>query len=234
VKGRADGAAAGGPDAPPAPCLADTALTPAPASGPRRPAPGEADHRPAGDPEGAWRRRGRWLAATYFERVADGPEVLRAHDAAALLDVWCAAAEWLEMAPDAEVRAFGRRMAAAGEALARGDADRDGRAIPLGRMLGLQPAAGATAAHRIKLARRDAMLRALRAATPAWRTLPPRRAAAAMAAAFRRYEAGGWRADRRRQTAPAVEPAATWWRVLRLSLAVAVPGVDRLAELLDP
>lgn len=203
-------------------------------TGPKVPAPGEPDHRPAGDPERAWRKRGRWHAAAICpdQWEATGRGLLARHDAAALLDTFLAVAEWASLAPDGEVRAFAARMIEAGEALARGDTDRDGRAVPLGRILGLQPPGGKTAAYGLKLTRRDDLLRRVREAVPAWRDAAPRSAAALMAESFTRYRAGAWRADRERETAPPVQPAATWWRVLRLGLAVPMPGADRLAAIL--
>ncbi len=195
------------------------------------PAPGELAHVPAGDPERAWRRRDRWIEAATATDAA--PVTLARHDAAALLDAFLAVAEWGTMALCPEVRAMAVRMIKAGEAVARGDADEDGRATPIGRILGLQPPAGSTAAHRVKLIRRDAMLRHVRNAVPRFQAAPPRAAAAAMVESFERYCAGGWQADQRRESAPVPEPSATWWRVLRLGLKVPVPKADRLADILS-
>jgi len=180
------------------------------------------------DPDGLWRADDAFAHRVGWglNSEADPGVLFRRAGALGRADALAALCDWASVAPAPVVRAAGRLLAGAlAEAIERGE--------PIGRALGLEPPSGARVSHAVKLAKRDAMLRALRAATPAWRALPPRRAAAAMAAAFRRYAVGGWTADRRRSSAPAVEPAATWWRVLRLGLAVAVPGVDRLAEILD-
>lgn len=195
------------------------------------PAPGDDGYSPAADPGQEWRRKGRWLDAISLDEIGP-PVTLARHDAAELLDAFLAVAEWGLRALDPEVQAMAAKMIEAGEMLAKGATDRDGRAVPLGRMLGIQPPAGSTAAHRVKLIRRDAMLRAVRAAVPAFADAPPRAAAVAMVASFDRYRAGGWQADRARDAAPVLEPAATWWRVLRLGLSVPVPGADRLADIL--
>ena len=213
--------------------LASHALPPVDLSGSKSPALDEPEHVPAADPDRVWRRRGRWAEAVASEGAGpDGPEVLRDLDAAARLDLFLAVAEEASMSIAPDVRAFARLMIEAGEALARGATDRDGRAVPLGRILGLQPPAGSTAAHRVKLTKRDAMLRRVREVVPAFRDAPDRVAAAAMVESFARYRAGGWEAHAGRDRAPATEPAATWWRVLRLGLAVPLPDIDRLADIL--
>lgn len=211
--------------------LALTALPPLQAIK-RRDPPGVSDLE--GDPEGIWRRKGRFSVAAIRGGILapNGPEVLRRHDAAALLDVWFALMEWGQMAADPEVRAFAQRCIEAGEAIRRRDKDADGRAIPLGRLLGLQPASGATAGTAIDLARRNTLLRRARASAPAWRDAPTKDAARAIAAAFDRYAAGGWLADRSRETAPAAEPTASWWRILKLDLSHPMPREKRLAQIL--
>lgn len=213
----------------PAPHLASHALPPAAPTGPRRAAPGEAGHLPAGDPTGAWRKRGVWASAAMNPDAPDGPEALRGADALARLDLWFRAVEWLELCPDPETRAFCGEMRKAGEALAQGATDQDGRAPPLGRLLGIQPPAGQTAAHAIALRQRDRLLRQARAAVAAWRDLPPRQAARAMVASYARWATT---AEARRETRPQGLPGACWWQLSRLALAVRMPGIDRLAEIL--
>lgn len=193
------------------------------------------DH-PLLDPEGTWREPSRVLRAVMADgwREPNGPGVLRGVNAAGRLDLFAAAAEWLAGThPDPAVRAFVWEMAEAGEAIRRRDKKSDNRAIPLGRLLGLQPASGATAGTAISLARRNQLLRCARASAPAWREAPTKDAARAMIAAFDRYETGGWLADRSRKTAPAAEPTASWWRILKLDLSRPMPREKRLEQILD-
>jgi len=214
------------PREPARPALAATALPPPPPGwGENRVDPPGVSYL-LGDPAGEWRRPGRYLDAVFgagFD-APDGPEVLRGHDAAALLDLWFASVEWLQMNVDPEVRAFARRMECAGEAMLRGDKGDDGRAVPLGRMLGLQPASGATASPSIRLARRKTLLRKARASDPAWAAATDRQAATMIHAALNRYRTTAWPRDRERETAPAVEPAASFWRLLRLDPNRPAPG----------
>lgn len=191
---------------------------------------------PLGDPAGDWREPSRVLRAVMSDGwvEADGPGALRLMDAAALLDLHFALAEWGALHPDPAVRAYAQRLANAGEAVLRGDKDAEGRAVPVGRIIGLQPAAGSTAAPSIARKRRDELLRRARDAVPAWRDAPARQAARGMLAAFERYRAGAWQRDRERDTAPAAEPAASFWRLLRPNPSRPLPGTpEGLALILD-
>lgn len=220
------------------------ALPPADLSGPKTPGLDEPDHRPAGDPERVWRRRDRWLDAIMRDDLPTGPAVLAGSDAVALLDDAFAAAEWCLMAACPRVRAMAARQIKAYELIRAARTDADRRAINLGRELGVQPPAGKSPAFALSLARRNALLRHLWRTVPEWRDLPPRRAAVKIAAAFARYRATRWKAERDRESAPvAAEPWPSFWRLARLGrddeatpprpgLAVAMPAPDTLARLL--
>ncbi|NGM47953.1 hypothetical protein G5B31_20765, partial [Rhodobacter sp. SGA-6-6] len=108
----------------------------------------------------------------------------------------------------------------------------NGTALDVG--LGIAPASGKTARHGVLLEKRDRLIRHVRKAVPDWRDLSDNRAAAAMILSFDRYAAGGWAADRKRDTAPAPEPTATFWRLLRLGLPQkkAMPRKTALADIL--
>lgn len=54
-----------------------------------------------------------------------------------------------------------------------------------------------------------------------------------MSASFDRYTAGPWLLDQERDTAPVPEPAASWFRILRLGLKIKVPGAEHLSAILD-
>ena len=192
---------------------------------------------PLGDPAGDWREPARVLRAVMSDGWVepDGPEALRFMDAAALLDLHFALSEWGVLHPDPAVRAYAQRLADAGEAVLRGDKDADGRAVPVGRILGLQPAAGSTAAPAITRKRRDDLLRRAREAVPLWRDAPPRQVARAMLEAFERYRNGAWQVDRERDRATAPEPAASFWRLIGLNPERPMPGtIEGLARALDP
>ena len=191
---------------------------------------------PLGDPSGEWREPARVLRAVMSDgwTEPDGPEALRFMDAAALLDLHFALSEWGVLHPDPAVRAYAQRLADAGEAVLRGDKDADGRAVPVGRILGLQPAAGSTAAPAIARKRRDDLLLRARDAVPAWRDAPARQAAKAMLEAFEKYRVGAWQLDRERDRATATEPAASFWRLIRLNPERPIPGTpEGLALILD-
>lgn len=187
------------------------------------------DH-PLGDPEGGWREPSRVLFAVMEDgwQAKDGLDLLRHFDAAELLDLYFSSSEWtIATHPDPAVRAFGWRMAEAGEAILRRETDEAGRAVPLGRLLGLQPPGpgGLSAGQAVALRRRNALIRHARAAHPEWRVASDRAAARAMLEALKRYRAGGWHVDQkdRPPTAPAGDLVrACWWRVC--SLGVLIPG----------
>lgn len=197
------------------------------------------DH-PLGDPDGGWREPSRVLFAVMEDgwQAKDGPDLLRHCDAAELLDLYFSASEWvIATHPDPAVRAFGWRMAEAGEAILRRETDEAGRAIPLGRLLGLQPPGpgGLSAGQAVALRCRNDLLRLARASHPEWREAPDRRAAREMMASLARYQAVGWQADQedRPPTAPAGDPVrACWWRICRLG--VPVPGsVEGMAAIIS-
>jgi len=209
------------------------ALPPVDLSGPKTPGLDEPDHRPAGDPERAWRRRGRWIAAATEPETA-GPRTLAGADAVALLDDLFALAEWGLMAACPRVQAMAGRLIGAAELIRDARTDDDRRAVNLGRELGVQPPAGKSPGYALALSRRNAMLRHLWRAVPEWRDLPPRRAAVEIAAAFARYHSTRWKAERDREAAPvAADPWPTFWRLARPGLAVVMPAADTLARLLS-
>lgn len=56
-----------------------------------------------------------------------------------------------------------------------------------------------------------------------------------MLEAFERYRTGAWHEDRGRDRATATEPAASFWRLIRLNPERPIPGtVEGLARALDP
>lgn len=181
----------------------------------------------AGDPDRAWRRTSRYLDAYRCGGLfaPDGPEALRGKDAARLLDTWFAMMEWGLMSIDPEVRALAARGIEAGEAILRGDTDLDGRVIPLGRLMGIQPASGSTAAPSIAKQRRDALIRTARASVPEWRDARPYTGARLLSEEFAQYRAAGFAQDCTRSEAgregraPAEEPRASFFRLCKLETA---------------
>lgn len=186
-----------------------------------------------GDPDD-WRRPGRWLEAVWSDSLPDPKDALRGKDARHRLDAFDAAADWLDMAMDPEVRAIAALMREVRASIVRGDKDGEGRAIPAGRILGIQPSSGATATQIIALDRRDRLLREARAAVSEWAEASVSDAAEGMMKSFNRYCVGGWKADMKRDTAPALAPASIWWRLLRLGVSKPMPGIARLKQILDP
>lgn len=183
--------------------------------------------------EADWRQPSRWLNAVMGDEVPDPRTALRGKDAAGLLDAFAACADWCVMAIDPEVAAMGVRMREAVDAVLRGEKDIEGRAVPIGRLLGVQPPAGATATRIIADERRNALLLAARASVDQWVALPPRKAAAQMIKAFDQYRAGGWQADQERDDAPGGNPVtANWWRLLRSGHSKPMPKIDRLSDIL--
>ncbi len=181
-----------------------------------------------------WRKPSRWINAVMGDDVPDPRTALKGKDAAGLLDAFAACADWCGMAKDPEVAAMGAKMREAVDAVLRGEKDAEGRAVPIGRLLGVQPPAGATATQIIADERRNALLRAARASVVEWAALPPRRAAAAMILDFGRYRTGRWQADQKRDDAPGGNPVtAIWWRLLRSGHSKPVPKIDRLSDILS-
>ncbi|WP_151717556.1 hypothetical protein [Gemmobacter serpentinus] len=204
---------------------ASTAVPPLPPGPPPVDPPGTTTL--AGDPDRAWRKTGRYLDAyrTGGLYAPDGPEVLRGKGAAHLLDDWFAMMEWSQMSIDPAVRALAARGIEAGEAILRGDTDLDGRVIPLGRLMGLQPASGTTAAPAIAKRRRDALIRTARASVPEWRDARPYTAARLLLEGFSKYCATGFAHDCARSEAgregraPADQPRASFFRLSKLEAA---------------
>lgn len=174
------------------------------------------------DADGLWRGRSRTADAS-----------LRGLDALGRLDAWIDAANHCLQSPAANVQGIGEAMLECAASIIRGDKDAEGRAIQIGRIIGLQPPSGLSATKRLALLRRDRLLIEAREAVPAWRAASAFVAAKEMAQSLRRYREGGWLADRHRETAPATAPAAIWWRLLRLNLDNSVPGAQRLAQILS-
>lgn len=180
-----------------------------------------------------WRRHSRWPDAVWSDDLPDPQEALRGADARRRLDAWDAAADWLDMAVDPEVRAIAMSMREVTASIIRGDKDAEGRAIPAGRILGIQPSSGATATQIIALDRRNRLLRDARATVPEWAKATAGDAAEEMVKSFERYQLGGWVADQKRETAPALAPAFVWWRLLKLGVSKPMPGPKRLEQILD-
>jgi hypothetical protein len=129
------------------------------------------------------------------------------------------AADWLCRANDPDINSIGRDLQ---RWLAGGARER------IGQALGLERAGGTSPRYGMALAERNRMLRAVRSTK--WPDLEPGAAARAMLADFGAYEARRWPREQLRLDAPAGEPAATWWRILRAG--VKMPGRRRLTQLL--
>lgn len=172
---------------------------------------------PDPDPHCLWRAR-------WDDLLADTTPISR-KGARERADLVAAVAEWSFANPHQSIRVGGALILRALHEHRQGE--------PFGRALGLEPASGLTARTAINLATRNSIFRAARAASPAWRDAPARQAALLMSASFARYIAGPWLADRRRATAPAVEPAASWWRICSLDLKTKMPGCAHLASILE-
>lgn len=178
-----------------------------------------------------WRRPNRWVDSL----MKPQPSAAKALDGKAAdlhLDAFKAAAEWCQAASDPEVQAIGARMDKAVASILRGDKDDEGRAVPVGRIIGVQPSFDQSATQIIALRRRNKLLREARASVPEWSAMAATTAAAAMIDSFERYQAGSWQADRHRETAPAIAPQAIWWRLLKLDITKPCPGKKRLSDLI--
>lgn len=169
-------------------------------------------------------REGPWRAP--WPAVGEEPKALRLMGARERADLLACAAEWTFASPNPAVRQGGALLLNALRSHLDGE--------PIGRALGLEPAAGLIARREIELAQRDKLLRHVRSAVPDWVELSARQAAVHMLASFERYRATHPQSDAPcRLTAPATEPAATWWRLRRLNLKVQMPGHEQLAAILD-
>lgn len=170
---------------------------------------------PDPDPEGLWR-------VSWDELVVDTTPMCR-KGARERADLIAAVAEWAFTNPSTSIRSAGALI------LRALDEHRQGE--PFGRALGLEPASGLVARTAINFEARNTLIRAARAAMPAWREASPRQAARDLVAAFAKYEATGWPLDRARDTAPAGDPVrAAFWRIKRSGTAM--PDAPRVAQLL--
>jgi hypothetical protein len=106
-----------------------------------------------------------------------------------------------------------------------------GGEISLDKAMGLRTRGGVSPARALALEERNALLRDLWLSTPAWAALPPIAAAGVMSLSVRRYEADRWPRERNNDDAPSAEPAATWWRCLRLGAGI--PDAKRLGQILS-
>ncbi|MGO4909524.1 hypothetical protein ACEN2J_14460 [Pseudorhodobacter sp. W20_MBD10_FR17] len=186
----------------------------------------------AGDPEREWRVQGRALAAIWQNDTPVRLGNLNADDA---LDLYLAVSEFAAVYNrDRRVVAYAEKMISAGEAIreARKTPGSD-RSEPLGRLIDVQPPSTATAGPRIARRKRDDLLRHVRGEVADWAAMSDHAAAAAMIARFKRYEAGAWQVDRReRETAPAPEPQATFWRLKRLPIKTQMLETTGLVKVL--
>ena len=102
---------------------------------------------------------------------------------------------------------------------------------PLDRAFGLRQRGGVSVERSRDLAERDRMLRRVWRQVVEWRDQPPASAARMMVQSAQRYERTRWPREQESLDAPAAEPAATWWRILRSS--VPVPAAKRLSQVLS-
>ncbi|WP_235841469.1 hypothetical protein [Cereibacter azotoformans] len=104
---------------------------------------------------------------------------------------------------------------------------------PIGRASGLEPPAGLTLRRAALQAERNRLLHIARAARPEWAGASAARAAQLIDAAWQSYASTAWPRDRKRETAPAAEPAASFWRLCRLEAegGPRVVGEERIYQL---
>lgn len=96
--------------------------------------------------------------------------------------------------------------------------------------LGLKTWGGTSPVRKLELGRRDRRLLGVWATVPEWSKLPPPAAAKLMAASAKRYQSDRWPRESKSLDAPAAEPAATWWKILRSGDCI--PGERRMAQIL--
>lgn len=96
--------------------------------------------------------------------------------------------------------------------------------------LGLKTWGGISPVRKMDLGRRDRRLFVLWATVPEWSKLPPPAAAKLMSASAKRYQADRWPRESKSFDAPAAEPAATWWKILRSGEGI--PGERRMGQIL--
>ncbi|MGQ3211607.1 hypothetical protein [Shinella sp.] len=101
----------------------------------------------------------------------------------------------------------------------------------LDKSLGLKAWGGVPAEKADRLDRRNMLLRRLHQTSLDWQNLSPTAAGAIMAMSAKRYTTTRWPRESDAPSAPAAEPAATWWRVL--TLGVSIPGAKMFAKILS-
>lgn len=172
---------------------------------------------PALDPEGLW--RGPWPDAN---DPAPDLRYLGARERAHLL---ACLGEWAFACPTPAIQV-------AGQILLRALAENIG-GEPIGRALGIEPPAGQTLRQAALLAERNALLHRARASQVEWASASPRRAAQLVHAALKRYASTSWPRERKRETAPAAEPSASFWRLHRLQAegGPKIPGRERITQI---
>ena len=114
-----------------------------------------------------------------------------------------------------------------GECLAALEA---GETASLDAALGLKRRGGVVLRKALANDERDKLLRGLWREHPEWANRTPSYVSHEMFRAFGRYESGRWLRDRKSPDAPAVEPYATFWRLLKFGCQV--PGPKRLFQIL--
>ena len=101
----------------------------------------------------------------------------------------------------------------------------------LDKTLGLRSWGGVSPDRADAIARRDRLLVRLWQGHDAFRDKPALAAAKLMCLSADRYQSTRWAREKSDLSAPSSEPAATWWRVLRLGMTV--PGAKRLQQILQ-
>lgn len=106
-----------------------------------------------------------------------------------------------------------------------------GSPTSLDQALGLRSRGGASVRTTILNTERDALLRHLAREDAAWCRFPASLAAKEMRRAFDNYERGRWRREGSASVAPAFEPNATFWRLLKAGMRM--PQERRLSQILN-
>ncbi len=101
----------------------------------------------------------------------------------------------------------------------------------LDQAFGLKSRGGASIRTTLLNNERDALLRHLAREEFSWSQLPASLVAKQMRRAFEAYQAGRWRREKSAVAAPAIEPNATFWRLLRAGMRM--PKERRLCQILD-
>lgn len=102
--------------------------------------------------------------------------------------------------------------------------------LSLWAALGIKSWGGVSPVNKVRLAGRDRRICRLWSHCPEWSALPPAAAAKAMALSAARYQSDRWPREQHHDFAPAAEPAATWWSLLRSGEKI--PGERRLCQIL--